>query len=1079
MRFSQQSKMSRPKRQPTGAPAARRAAAIVAGLTLLALTILACRLAWKLTGEEPLDARTELIAALAHTRLLQGRLTGGFKYAPAKATVRDASSLSTTHLRRAAIRARRQASTVGSIEAFRITILLKVLAGRLPEAATVAEAALRQAPRDAALASDLSAIYLEIAHQTQDPYQIFLALAAAERAVKADDTLPEARFNRALALGDLAIDWEAQTAWVDFLRLDQSSGWAKEAQANLRSLRAARPSDPWAQSRRRLDAAALTGRLGEVAEVVASDPQAAREYVEQVLLPGWGEAYQRKSATARLSLDRSRSIANALAALNGEHMPADAVAAIDAALRHRQQARLEALAIGHTAFRMALEAKNDPEAAINLLTIAGKNLSTGGSSFQRWAILQTATCNFWRSRYDEALNLLAPIEKRAARRYPSLQARGLRLRGMIAAALADYSRALAAFNSSAAMYREIQEIPNLVALLTLAASIQQFMGNAPEAWRTRSQALHLARRLSVPPYVLLEEGAIDALSQGQPRIALCLVEEGLRVANTTSDPAILAEVLRTRAAINVRLGRKNSALGDLGRARHWTERLSAEDFRRTLFGDLLAIEAQTVSDPLRAADLYTAAIAVYQDTHYHIYLAQLHQRCALAYVAANDDERADAEYRAAIFQRERQRTLLPDERERMAFFDDIQSVYKEMSLFQLTRRKRPDLAFDYQERSRARVLLDLIARDRQPPLARRSQSVPVEHSLTSAVIRQSLPSNIVLIAYSVLDEQTIAWTIRRGYLHAMPIAITSAKLDQMVDSLRRRQEGGLSAAPLDSTLFGLLLAPILNDVPAGSRLVILPDRCLSRLPFAALKDPNSGRYLIQDHPISLVPSATVLIASLHRLEDSRLREHRQPRVLLVGNPTARGWPSLPAADKEVAAIGQLYAGASTLLTGASATKEAFLAALAEHGIVHFGGHAVSDPESPQRSRLIFADNGTASGALLMSDLLGRPLHRTRLVVLAACVTGSGQLSASEGPLSLARPLLADGVPAVVASLWEVEDGASIRMFTSFYRRLHAGADAVEALRSAQLELLECADPNLRLPRAWAGFELFGYSQNYL
>jgi CHAT domain-containing protein len=76
-------------------------------------------------------------------------------------------------------------------------------------------------------------------------------------------------------------------------------------------------------------------------------------------------------------------------------------------------------------------------------------------------------------------------------------------------------------------------------------------------------------------------------------------------------------------------------------------------------------------------------------------------------------------------------------------------------------------------------------------------------------------------------------------------------------------------------------------------------------------------------------------------------------------------------------------------------------------------------------------------------------------------------------LSLARPFLAAGVPAVVASLWEVEDEPTARLLTAFHRHLRGGESALAALRSAQRELLADPDPALRSPAYWAAFELFG------
>ena len=77
-------------------------------------------------------------------------------------------------------------------------------------------------------------------------------------------------------------------------------------------------------------------------------------------------------------------------------------------------------------------------------------------------------------------------------------------------------------------------------------------------------------------------------------------------------------------------------------------------------------------------------------------------------------------------------------------------------------------------------------------------------------------------------------------------------------------------------------------------------------------------------------------------------------------------------------------------------------------------------------------------------------------------------------ISVARPFLAAGVPTVVASQWDVDDGATARLFVAFHRALIAEAgDAARALRAAQLSLMRGADPALREPAHWGAFVALG------
>ena len=76
-------------------------------------------------------------------------------------------------------------------------------------------------------------------------------------------------------------------------------------------------------------------------------------------------------------------------------------------------------------------------------------------------------------------------------------------------------------------------------------------------------------------------------------------------------------------------------------------------------------------------------------------------------------------------------------------------------------------------------------------------------------------------------------------------------------------------------------------------------------------------------------------------------------------------------------------------------------------------------------------------------------------------------------MSLGRPFLAAGVPAVVASLWDVDDTISRRFFISFHRALLLERDPVLALRTAQIALLSSDDESLSHPANWAAFISMG------
>ena len=112
-----------------------------------------------------------------------------------------------------------------------------LLAGNVDMAIVFLEQAVGRDPSNARIQSDLATAYLVRAKRAGEAGDVSRALATANRAVDADRTLAEARFNRAYALELLGMTDEARDAWQSYLTIDDRSGWADEARARVRELK--------------------------------------------------------------------------------------------------------------------------------------------------------------------------------------------------------------------------------------------------------------------------------------------------------------------------------------------------------------------------------------------------------------------------------------------------------------------------------------------------------------------------------------------------------------------------------------------------------------------------------------------------------------------------------------------------------------------------------------------------------------------------------------------------------------------------------------------------------------------------
>ncbi len=338
------------------------------------------------------------------------------------------------------------------------------------------------------------------------------------------------------------------------------------------------------------------------------------------------------------------------------------------------------------------------------------------------------------------------------------------------------------------------------------------------------------------------------------------------------------------------------------------------------------------------------------------------------------------------------------------------------------------------------------------------------------------PLSLEEVQQQVLDEQTtlveyfvsesalskggtgpvLGWVIDRKGFAMVQLPITSGEVKNRISEFRNLIESRQPVRAQAKALYRDLFAPLAPHV-RHRNLVIVPHGLLHFLPFAALWDAKGNRYLGDAYTISYSPSATAL-----RLARDKKVSVAGP-VLVAGDPDG----SLPHAEEEARAVARLY-GAEALM-GDAASEGAVTARAGEAGILHLAAHAVLNPINPLLTRIELAPDAGHDGNLEMQEVFGLDLSKTGLVVLSACNTQMGMLSAGDELAGLTRAFLYAGTPAVVSSLWEVNDESTSFFMQRFYAHLRKGAGRAESLRLAQVETRK------RFPQIynWAAFVLTG------
>ncbi|KAL9986712.1 hypothetical protein ACROYT_G000896 [Oculina patagonica] len=255
-------------------------------------------------------------------------------------------------------------------------------------------------------------------------------------------------------------------------------------------------------------------------------------------------------------------------------------------------------------------------------------------------------------------------------------------------------------------------------------------------------------------------------------------------------------------------------------------------------------------------------------------------------------------------------------------------------------------------------------------------------------------------------------------------------------------------------------------------IIIVPDSCLYKVPFAALPDDN-GKYLSEAFRIRIVPSLT----TLKLIQDSPTGYHSQTGALIVGDPmvgqvffkgSCENISRLPFAGKEAEMIGKLL-DVQPLL-GEHATKQAVLQKINSVSLIHFAAHG-----DAERGEIALAPVRTANRVpqeedyLLTMSEISRIQVRAKLVVLSCCHSASGRVRA-EGVVGIARAFLGSGARSVLVALWAIQDSATEQFMRHFYEHLVRGESASECLHEAMRWMRANGYSDVR---QWAPFMLIG------
>ena len=357
-------------------------------------------------------------------------------------------------------------------------------------------------------------------------------------------------------------------------------------------------------------------------------------------------------------------------------------------------------------------------------------------------------------------------------------------------------------------------------------------------------------------------------------------------------------------------------------------------------------------------------------------------------------------------------------------------------------------------------------------------------------IKKNIRKNEVIIEYVVSDDLIYSFLISKNETtyHVINIDTSYYKsLDNLLYLLYEKHPAQQTKSDLElfgessSYLYRLLISPF-EEYLNNNDLIIIPDGRLTYLPFEILisSKPEKNyffydlQFLIKTHAIGYAYASSII--------NKRVKEAgRKPSIgaffPIYGLKNRNTNSSESNPDREL--LHNLsYTGPekkyllnvpkSNLFISDQAVESNFISELNNQDILHLSTHGVIDSLNPLYSKLVFTDSGLPDEDNMLHYYEIYNLKTiAKLIVLSACHSGYGSYIKGEGIISLARAFCNAGCPAVVTTLWSVNDESGSEVIIAFYKQFLSGKSKVESLQLAKLDYLDDADPLHSHPHYWA------------
>jgi CHAT domain-containing protein len=601
-------------------------------------------------------------------------------------------------------------------------------------------------------------------------------------------------------------------------------------------------------------------------------------------------------------------------------------------------------------------------------------------------------------------------------------------------------------------FERAADVDQLAVMHSMLAEAYRFLGDTRSAWTHHGEALN---RLANTPnhrsrHLVFVQAGLTATLEGQFDAAIAFQRQVVVNGREWRRASGTATGYLHQARNAFRLGLLDQADVAIGEARALAGQIPDTAFRDRIELELLEAEGEVFGsrEPAAGLPMLTTAVERFTKQGFAVRQANLLLWRGRLHERASDTAAAEADWQRALLALEAERATVSAESLRLAQAGGLRALYNEMALTRVRHGSGAAESLAPLERGRARTLVEHALGVARPAADLRD-------------LQQQLDAHTGVVHYAIGDTDAVAWLTTRDAILAVRLPVTAGALRVLTDRYRRLTPRSRDAALASSReLYRVLLAPLGASLGSLSSLVVVPDPALAGVSFSALNDPATGSYLIESKSVAMAPSATLVAEPAAHASASN--------VLLIGADRPEGAAPLRWVANELTRLQKVYGGA-TVLTGRDATREQLLAEAPRASVIHFAGHAFGNPTNPLLSRLVL-HRGAGDRSDLYAFELGSLDVSGATVVLAACQTGYAGAGTQDddGVLAMARPFLARGARAVLATYRDVSDSGAPALMEQFHRHLKSGKTPSQAWQATAVDAIRAPDGSSE----WTAYAVF-------